>query len=101
MKRYRVVILPAALADIRATKDWYNEQQKGLGIRFTKMVHATVKRVAHYPYHFAVRYNDTRMAQLNTFPYLVHYYVDESHSSIVVLAVLSASRNPEIWSTRQ
>ena len=100
MKRYSIVILPAALNDIREAKEWYNEQQKGLGTRFTKAVRSTVKRVAHYPYHFAIRYSQTRMAQLSVFPYLVHYYIDESLSSIVVIAVLSASRNPMIWETR-
>ncbi len=100
MKRYSIVILPIALNDIREAKDWYNEQQKGLGIRFMKAARATVKRVAHYPYHYAVRYSQTRMAQLSVFPYLVHYYIDETRSSVVVIAVLSASRNPKVWETR-
>jgi len=100
MKRYSIVILPAALNDIREAKDWYNEQQRGLGARFTKAVRAMVKRVAHYPYHYAVRYSQTRMAQLSVFPYLIHYYIDETHASVVVIAVLSASRAPRIWETR-
>lgn len=100
MKRFSIVILPAALNDIREAKDWYNEQQQGLGVRFAKAVRATVKRVAHYPYHYAVRYSQTRMAQLNIFPYLIHYYIDEVHSSILIIAVLSASRNPKLWEAR-
>jgi len=63
MKRYSIVILPAALDDIRKAKDWYNEQQQGLGTRFTKAVRATVRRVAHYPYHYAVRYSETSWGQ--------------------------------------
>lgn len=100
MKRYNIVILPAALNDIREAKDWYNEQQLGLGARFTKAVRAMVKRVAHYPHHYAVRYGQTRMAQLSVFPYLVHYYIDEAHASVAVIAILSASRDPGIWETR-
>jgi len=100
MKRYHIVILPAALNDIREARDWYNEQQQGLGARFTKAIRATVKRIAHYPYHYAVRYNQTRMAQLNVFPYLIHYYIDETQLSIVVIAILSASRDPKLWKAR-
>ena len=100
MKRYSVVIMPAALNDIREAKEWYNEQQQGLGTRFTKAVRATVKQIAHYPYHHAVRYSQARMAQLSVFPYLIHYYIDEIHSSIVIIAILSASRDPKIWETR-
>src|SRR5690606_40779044 len=100
MKRYSIVILPAALNDIRKAKDWYNEQQLGLGARFTKAVRAIVKRVAHYPYHYAVRYSQTRMAQLTVFPYLIHYYIDEAHTSVEIIASLSASRDPKISETR-
>ncbi|WP_390937473.1 type II toxin-antitoxin system RelE/ParE family toxin [Parapedobacter soli] len=100
MKRYSTVILPAALDDIREAKNWYNEQQPGLGARFTKAVRALVKRVARYPHHYAVRYSQTRMAQLTVFPYLIHYYIDEARTSVVIIAILSASRDPKVWETR-
>jgi len=36
MKRYKVKIVPEALADIQEITDWYNEQQSRLGKRFQK-----------------------------------------------------------------
>ena len=64
------VILSAALKDIQEARDRYNEQQKGLGARFTKLVRASVKRISRYPYQTAVRYDQIRMSQLSVFPCL-------------------------------
>ncbi len=36
MPPYKIKIYPEALNDIQKSTDWYNEQSKGLGIRFQK-----------------------------------------------------------------
>lgn len=48
----------------------------------------------------AKKYDDVRIAVLNSFPFLIHYIVDEMKKTIVISAILHTSRNPEIWGNR-
>lgn len=92
---YKAVILPLAQLDIVEAADWYNTKQKGLGKRFTAEVRAKVLFIRENPLASAVRYDDTRCAVLNVFPFMIHYTIDEPHKTIIVAAVFHTSLNPE------
>jgi plasmid stabilization system protein ParE len=98
---YRSVILPLAKQDIKEAAAWYNERQHGLGKRFTANVRKKIHYICQNPRAMAVRYDDTRTALLDTFPYMVHFTVDEEKKRVVVAAVLSTSRDPKIWMERR
>jgi hypothetical protein len=40
---YKVIILPIAKKDIRDNSKWYNEKQKGLGLKFTNAMQSDLK----------------------------------------------------------
>jgi len=48
----------------------------------------------------AKKYDEVRTAVLNTFPFLIHYTIDQIQNIIVITAVLHTSRNPGIWENR-
>jgi plasmid stabilization system protein ParE len=94
---YRCIILPKAEYDIKEAADWYNGQQKGLGKRFAHEVRTTVKFVCRDPETIALRYDNVRCAITEVFPFMVHFTIDEFRKTIILIAVLHTSRNPQEW----
>ncbi len=96
---YKVVILPIAKKDIKESFVWYNSRQKGLGKRFTKEVRNTTKLICLNPTSFSIRYDNVRTTILKTFPFMIHYIID--NDMIVVIAIFHTSRNPNILKNRK
>ena len=94
---YRLVILPIAQQDIKEAASWYESKQNGLGKRFTLHVRKKLNSLKKHPYNFVNRYDETRTAVFDVFPFMAHYNVGESKKTIINAAVLHTSRNPEIW----
>lgn len=97
---YKVVILPLAKQDIKEAAKWYNERQPGLGKRFTQHVRQKVKFIRQNPKAVAIRYDDSRTAVLDVFPYMIHFTIDEENKLVIISAVLSTHRDPEMWKER-
>ncbi len=68
---YKAIILPLAKLDISETASWYNSKQKGLGKRFTNEVRSKVLFIRKNPKAVTVRYDDTRCAVLDVFPFMI------------------------------
>lgn len=98
---YRLIIDPFAKTDIRQCIDWYDMQQSGLGDRFLDAVFEILDFIENNPNSFQIKYRDTRIAPVKNFPMMVHYTIDKENKTIPVLAVLHASRNPNIWNERK
>jgi len=94
---YKAVILPLANQDIKEAVEWYNAKQKRLGKRFIIHIRQKVQILKWEPYSSAIRYDETRTAVLDIFPFMIHYNIDESNQLITISAILHTSRNPDIW----
>lgn len=97
---FKVVILPLAKKDIHEAAKWYQTKQPGLGKRFTGEVRSKVSFIERNPLACAKKYDNVRTAVLHSFPFLVHYTIDEIKNIILISAVLHTSRNPKIWENR-
>lgn len=98
---YKVIILPLARKDIEEAANWYNQKHPGLGKRFIAHVREKTRFIRQNPKAVAVRYDDVRTAVLDTFPYMIHYSIDEDNKSIIISAVLSSRRDPNVWKGRK
>ena len=94
---YRVLLLPSAKLDIKTAAEWYNTQKKGLGKRFTNTVRSNVSFIKQNPKAFSVRYDETRTALLDIFPFMIHYIIDEEKELIVISNVFHTSLSPDKW----
>ncbi len=94
---YKVVLLSPAKEDIINASAWYNKKQKGLGKRFSQSVRNTVSYIKNNPFAFSTRYENTKTAIVERFPYMLHYSIDDDEKTIVISSVLHTSRNPELW----
>ena len=95
---YRLIIKPSAEKDMEEAYVWYNQKQDGLGNRFLDQVERSLQYVVNNPHQYQFRYKEVRMIKVNRFPFCLHYTVEVD--AIFVHAVLSTSRNPEIWKIR-
>lgn len=94
---YKTKILPLAKVDISEAATWYNDQQKGLGKRFTKEVRSKILFLSQNPMSSSIRYDEVRCAVLSIFPFMIHYFIEEANKTIVIVTVSHTSLNPERW----
>jgi plasmid stabilization system protein ParE len=95
MKRYKVEVIDDAREDIREARRWYNKRKKGLGKRLTADMAKTIKSITANPRAFAIRYDEYRVANFDTFPYAAHFFVDEEAHRVCVVAIVHTSRHPD------
>jgi plasmid stabilization system protein ParE len=95
----RVVVRPAAAADIEDAYRWYESQRPGLGEEFLVALKSTRDRVLEHPEAYPVLHRDTRRALIpQRFPYGLFYRI--YGDAIVVVACMHAKRDPQRWRRR-
>ena len=97
---YKAIILPSAKSDIEEAAVWYQKAKDGLGKKFTNEIRNKVGIICRNPLIFVIGYKTVRTATLTNFPFLIHYQIDTHLKTILIIAVLHTSRNPEMWSER-
>lgn len=98
---FKAVLLPLAKQDIEKSAKWYNSRQEGLGNRFVNEVYSKVSFICENPEASAVRYDNVHCAVMETFPFMIHYFIDNPTKKIVIAAVFHTSLNPERWKKRK
>jgi len=93
-----IVFLTPAKDELTEAISYYNSQSEGLGYEFATEIKKTLERIARYPDAWLKLSNRTRRCRTNRFPYGVIYQVKEK--SLLVVAVMHLSREPETWKSR-
>ena len=94
MKKFKIIFSSRALKDLNEACLWYNYQQKALGKRLIADVKSTVVLIKKNPYFASVKYGNIRTAACHTFPYAIHYEVDETDKLIRIVSIFHFSRKP-------
>ncbi len=94
---HRSILHPEAKADIFSAARWYETRRKGLGRQFSSEVRAKIHFIRAFLKGSAIRYGIVRTTLLESFPFLIHYFIDESTKTVVIAAVLHTSRDPNEW----
>lgn len=97
MKRHKVIITERAQADARCAESFYNSLRPGLGKYFRQLFRSKIRDIAERPFTHAIRYKNIRFAQLDSFPYVIHYFIDEANPSVIVIALHHEKEAPERW----
>ena len=92
------VFRPEAAVDVIEARQWYDNQQMGLGDDFRNALADIVERIRSMPRMYVIVVENVHRAKLIRFPYLLYYRVLENR--IEVLAVLHSSRDPRLWRQR-
>lgn len=94
MRRHKILFSPGALMDIRDARSWYNLQQNGLGKRFIDDVRKTVASVKSNSYFASLKFKNIGTAACTTFPYAIHYEIDEVENLVRIVSIFHFSRRP-------
>jgi plasmid stabilization system protein ParE len=94
----KLIVRPEAEEELIEAIDWYEARSSGLGGDFLRCVDACFQRILRFPEAYPIVHRSTRMAVVRRFPYLVLYRF--TGSSIAVVAVFHAKRDPRIWKAR-
>jgi hypothetical protein len=97
---YSVKYLEDVLWDIREAKDYYKNKQIGLEERFAKNIEDAINKIIKIPTAYNIRYKNVRIAHPKTFPYNIHFYIDESIKTIVITGIVYNKRNNALFLNR-
>lgn len=97
MRKHLVRILPSAGKDIYEARKWYRQYNEELPVRFKEELRLTVEALKLRPTVHAIRYKNVRFAQLPTFPFAIHYFIDEVSFTVNIIAVVHTAINPSKW----
>ena len=89
---------PAARAELREARLWYEERSPLTAIAFGQEVAAAVSRIARTPMRFPLAEHGTRRVGLRRFPYTLFYRAGAQET--IVVAVAHQKRRPGYWKVR-
>lgn len=78
---------------------YYENSSKGVGLRFSREVYATINRVTASPNSWPRLTENTRRCLTRRFPYSIVYEVREQ--DVLTIAIAHFSRRPFYWSDRK
>ena len=91
---FKLKISEVARKDIKQASKYYEGKQTGLGKRFTDSAKKSINLLRINPF-FQIRYKNIRCLPLETFPFMLHYVVDEQNKLVEVFAVMNTQLDPE------
>lgn len=94
----RIEFHPEALAEFRNAAEFYENQQLGLGSRFTNAIDSAITRIGESPTSWRVIEEDVRRYLTKVFPYAVLYSIEDNY--ILIVAVMHCHREPGYWRSR-
>ncbi len=95
---YKLRIRAAAEEDIQDAYNYYETCQKGLGRDFILCIESALEKISKNPDHYPVVHRRIHRILVKRFPFGIFFIVKEN--TLIVLAVLHASRNPRRWKAR-
>ncbi len=86
--------------DVQEAKIWYKEQKEGLEVEFAFAIEAAIQKILKMPTSYSPRYKKVRIAHPKTFPYNIHFYIDEVNETVVITAIVHNKRHPKFAMNR-
>jgi plasmid stabilization system protein ParE len=94
----KIEFLESAQTELDQAFEWYEAQQKDLGVQFLNEFDAAIRRIATYPESYILIEKNVRRCLVKRFPYGVLYGIDAD--KIIVIAVAHLHRKPDYWIDR-
>lgn len=95
---FKILISLEARLDYEEVVNSYFDFTKKLGSRLLSQLRKAQKYIVKNPYQHQIRYNEVRICFLKSFPFGIHYIIEDD--VIVILALFHAADNPLKWNKR-
>jgi len=93
-----VIVRPEAERDIDDAYMWYEERRPGLGAEFLLCVEEGFAKIRRHPEMYPVVHKNIRRTLIRRFPYGIFYL--RGQTSVIIIGVSHAHRDPETWRSR-
>ncbi len=90
---FHLIFHPEADKEYLQAYQWYEQEQKGLGERFEKMVEKRLLQIADNPEHYGISKTPYREASTDVFPYTIGYTLNKRKKLIYVAAIYHAAKS--------
>ena len=93
---YAYRLLQQAHIDLADAYIWYENEQTGLGEKFSASVNDKISSIITHPLWYGSKkkgYRETKVS--NTFPYVIVYKFYPRKNEIIIVAICHAKRNPK------
>ena len=77
---------------------YYEQQEKGLGKKFSNDIQTSINRIKNFPNSYQKVSNQIRRCTLHRFPYNILYLFEED--TILIIAIAHQHRIPDYWVDR-
>lgn len=91
---YTVRIAPEAESEFLQAKKWYEEQQTGLGEKFSKNIKEHINGLKDPSVEHKLVAENVRRILTKPFPFVIYYMRDEKNMVIKIIAILHNRREP-------
>ena len=91
---FKLIILNEAKTDFRDALLYYRNIHPKLASRLLKSFKDSVEVIRENPLLFKIRYDDVRVKMLTTFPYLIHYSINEE--TIIIKLICHSSKDSDL-----
>jgi toxin ParE1/3/4 len=96
----QILFHPEAQAELNRAINHYEGSGPSLGYQFAIEVFAAVERIKANPRLWPLLNDKVRRCLIHRFPYGVIYSVNDTNSTVLILAVMHLHREPGYWSAR-
>ena len=97
---YKAIYLVEVENDIIVAKQWYAQQQNNLDVRFSAALEATLLNILEMPFMYAIKYRNIRIAKTKTFPYNIHFCINEAKKQVAIIGIVHNKRNNALFLDR-
>jgi plasmid stabilization system protein ParE len=88
---YKLKYSPDAKRGFKEARNWYGKVSVNLMNRFSDAVSKAFDEIKKTPKAYSIRYSNIRITHPESFPYNIHFYINEE--TIVIVAILHNKRN--------
>jgi toxin ParE1/3/4 len=89
---YRLKLSTRALREVGEARDWYEQQNTGLGEAFLAETESQLEKIQETPLLYAEPIPNVRCSHVRKFPYSIFYTI--RGDLVFVLSVLGQARSP-------
>ena len=91
---YKLIFHPLAEEEYIEAFKWYENEQKGLGERFERLVELKLQQITLHPENYGFSKGGFRETSIDIFPYTIVYKIFKRKNLIYVSAIYHTKRNP-------
>jgi toxin ParE1/3/4 len=94
LKKFKVVVLYDAVIDYKEALLYYRKISPKVAEKFSSVTDDAIGDLKKNPF-YQIRYDEFRMKAIKDFPYIIHYIVNETTSTVSIYGIRNSYGSPD------